>query len=145
MEIKILEASLEEIISISHQIPEFQNPYQLADYHKRLDGIKYLALKAEVDGTLAGFKLGYDMGDDIFYSWFGAVLPDYRKHGLAKSLATTQEKWASEEGFRFIRTKTRNRFKPMLIFALKNGFSIIEIEKKTDIEENRILLEKALR
>ncbi|MBL3657531.1 GNAT family N-acetyltransferase [Fulvivirga sediminis] len=144
MDIQIEQASLEEIIAISKNIPEFENPYQLTDYHKRLDRVKYLALKALVNGQAVGFKLGYDLGHQIFYSWFGGVLPNYRRYGVAKKLADTQEEWVKKHNFHFIRVKTRNHFKPMLIFALKSGFSIINIEKKEKTEEHRILLEKAL-
>ncbi|UII26516.1 GNAT family N-acetyltransferase [Fulvivirga maritima] len=144
MEIRIEQASVEEIIAISKNIPEFKDPYQLADYQNRLKGIKHLLLKAMVNDQAVGFKIGYDLGHHIFYSWFGAVLPNYRQYGVAKKLAETQEEWAKNNNFHFIRVKTRNHFKPMLIFALKSGFSIIDIEKKEKTEEHRILLEKAL-
>lgn len=142
MEFQISEATIEDIIQISRKIPEFHNPYDQQEYQTRLSHVPFLALKAVCNNRDVGFKLGYELNKDYFYSWFGGILPAYRQAGIAQALATEQEKWAKENGYKFIRLKTRNMFKPMLIFALKNGFNILEIEKREDIREHRILLEK---
>lgn len=142
--IYIGECSIEDIIAIAKQIPEFENPYTLGEYQKRLSGVPFLALKAAVDGKNAGFKLGYELDDDTFYTWFGGVLPLYRQIGLAGQLANAQERWAKARGYKRIKLKTRNYLKPMLIFAMKNGFNIVEIEERPDINENRIILQKEL-
>ncbi|ELR70512.1 hypothetical protein C900_03671 [Fulvivirga imtechensis AK7] len=144
MEFEISEATIDDIISISHQIPEFHDPYGRQEYEKRLKEVPFLALKAVCKGKDAGFKLGYEMNKDYFYSWFGGILPEYRQAGIAHALATAQEKWAKSKGYKFIHLKTRNMFKPMLIFALKNGFNILKIEEREDIREHRILLEKSI-
>ena len=142
--IYIGECSIEDIIAIAEQIPEFENPYTFDEYKKRLSGVPFLALKAAVDGKNAGFKLGYELDGDTFYTWFGGVLPLYRQIGLAGQLANAQEGWAKARGYKRIRLKTRNYLKPMLIFAMKNGFNIVEIEERPDINENRIILQKEL-
>ena len=142
--IYIGECSIEDIISIARQIPEFQNSYSPDEYSKRLSGVPFLALKAAVDGKDAGFKLGYHLDDETFYTWFGGVLPLYRQIGLAGQLATAQEGWAKAQGYKRIKLKTRNYLKPMLIFALKSGFNITAIEERPNINENRIILQKDL-
>lgn len=142
--IYIGECSIEDIIAIAKQIPEFQNPYPADEYQKRLSDVPFLALKAAVDGKNAGFKLGYQLDNDTFYTWFGGVLPLYRQIGLAGQLAVAQEGWAKAQGYKRIKLKTRNNLKPMLIFALKSGFNIIEIEERPNIRENRIILQKDL-
>ena len=71
---------------------------------------------AEVDGEPAGFKVGYER-ENYFYSWMGAVLPAYRRLGIAQKLADQQEKWAKSAGYTTIRFKTRNHHKGMFIFA----------------------------
>lgn len=105
-----------------------------------------MILVAEKDQQVVGFKIGYDRYQDgSFYSWLGGVLPEYRKDSVAIQLAEEQEKWALASGFDAIRLKTRNRFRAMLIFALKNGFLIENIEIKETVENNRIILRKLLK
>ena len=74
-----------------------------------------------------GFKIGYRYNENTFYSWVGGVLPKYRKQGIAKQLAETQEIVVKEKGYTKLRTKSMNRFKPMLILNLKNGFDIVQV------------------
>lgn len=141
---KVRKGSIDEIISIASKIPEFKNPYTLKDYNERLQNTKFLALVATVKQELVGFKLGYDLDREIFYSWFGGVLPNFRKYGVAKLLAQHQESWAKNQDFKKVRVKTRNSFTPMLLFTIKSGFHIIDLEERAEIAENRILLEKEL-
>lgn len=143
----IREGTIAECIEISEKIPEFSSGnHGEASYLQRLSNTQYLILVAEIDQQVVGFKVGYDRyRDGSFYSWLGGVLPKYRKDSIATQLANEQEKWALANGFDAIRLKTRNRFKSMLIFALKNGFLIENIEIKENIEDNRIILRKMLK
>jgi len=74
----------------------------------------------------------------------GGVLPDFRKLGVAKALADRQELWAQQQGFEKVIFKTRNSHVGMLIFALKNGFQIIDVTPKAQLRDYRILLEKTI-
>lgn len=143
----IREGTIAECIEISEKIPEFSSGnYSEASYLQRLSNTQYLILVAEKDQQVVGFKVGYDRyRDSSFYSWLGGVLPENRKDRIAAQLANDQEKWVSEHGFSSITLKTRNRFGAMLIFALKNGFLIENIEIKENIEDNRIILRKMLK
>jgi len=141
--IKIQEDTLETVVAISKKIPEFHNPHELATYQERLKNVPSIALVAYVNGVPAGFKVGYER-DGYFYSWMGAILPTFRRLGLARQLAEKQEAWAKEKGYPDVTFKTRNGLKPMLIFALSRGFDIIEIQPRTTIAEYRIILRKKL-
>ncbi len=92
---------------------------------------------------LIAFKLGYQEDAHIFYSWIGGVSASYRRRGVAKALAQRQEIWAKERGFKRLRTKSKNQFKPMMIFNLNNGFDIVDTEvgRKNEL---KIVFEKAL-
>jgi predicted GNAT superfamily acetyltransferase len=143
MSFVIKPSSLEEVVALSQLIPEFDHPHEVEEYKKRLAGKKQLILVAYTDHKPVGFKVGYEKeSDGSFYSWMGGVLPAYRKEGIAKSLANVQEKWASQNGYTCIRFKTRNRHQAMLVFAIKNGFQIIDVEPRETLAEYRILLEK---
>lgn len=145
MNIEIKSGSLEEVVAISKEIPEFENPPEAEAYRKRLAGKRFLILIAYINGHAAGFKVGYDKEHDgSFYSWMGGVLPEYRQVGVARKLANDQEAWAKKEGFTRIRFKTRNKHKAMLLFAINNDFLIISVEPREIQAQYRILLEKKL-
>jgi predicted GNAT superfamily acetyltransferase len=88
------------------------------------DVVSIIAYKNEVP---VGFKIGYRYNESTFYSWVGGVLLNHRKEGIAKQLAAIQESIAKEKGYTKLRTKSMNRFKPMLILNLKNGFDIVQV------------------
>ncbi|EAZ80700.1 GNAT family N-acetyltransferase [Algoriphagus machipongonensis] len=141
----IKKASLEELYQIHLLIPEFEGEVKIDFYQDRLKDKLHLALVAEVNGELAGFKVGYESDNpEIFYSWMGGVIPKYRKTGVAKGLADYQEKWAQENGFHEVFFKTRNRFTAMVMFGLKRGFHIEEVIQKGDVRDYRILMHKRL-
>ena len=145
MKIEIRESDISTVVKLSRQIPEFTDPHGEEVYRERLNGKKALILVAFEGQNPVGFKVGYDkFADGSFYSWMGGVLPAYRKNHIATLLATAQERWARENGYTSIVFKTRNRHKAMLIFALSNGFSIIDVEPRASLEEYRILLTKSL-
>ncbi len=144
--VTIRHGTVAECVAVSQQIPEFSDGiYDEKVYETRLFNTKSLILVALVGDTPVGFKVGYQRDNDgSFYTWLGGVLPDYRQLHIARQLADAQEAWARNEGFDTIVLKTRNRFKAMLIFALKNGFCIEGVEQKEAIEDYRIMLRKKL-
>lgn len=139
----IQQAPVEIAARLSRQLPEFQNPYDAKAIARRVAGVPHLNLVAYIGEEPAGFKLGYER-DGYFYSWLGGVLPQFRRMGLAQALAAAQEQWALENGYDSITFKTRNRHKAMLVFALKNGFSITGFEERHPMEDSRIWLRKSL-
>ncbi len=142
--IEVRVGSIDDAITVHSLIPELGKPV-IEDYKNRLSGKNSLILLAYLDDTYLGFKAGYDRyNDGSFYSWIGGVIPEHREKGVAKKLAVVQENWAVAVGYKSIKFKTRNKFKNMLHFALNNGFNIIGLEEKEDINEHRILLEKKL-
>ncbi len=144
--ITILEGTIEEVVAISCQVPEFKDPYPAEEYHLRLKEKEHLVLVAKYEDEPAGFKVGYNKENDgSFYSWMGAVLPKFRKLGIAQALLEEQVQWARSKGYKSVRFKTRNHLKPMLIFGLKNGFDIIEVIPYPGVKDHRILLEKSLK
>lgn len=141
----IRQASPFELLWVHEQIPEFPGKTSLDFYTERLKHRLHLALVAEKDGELLGFKVGYQSDTpDAFYSWMGGVRPEFRKHGIADTLADFQENWAREKGFKSVFFKTRNRFPAMIMFGLKRGFKIMEVIPKGGVEDYRVVMEKEL-
>jgi len=140
-QIQIKQGTINEIVLLSKQIPEFEKPYENSEYKMRFENTKHLILIAYYFEKPIGFKVGYQI-EDYFYTWMGGILPNFRNRNIAKKLAQKQEEWIKENGFAKIKLKTRNKHKSMLHFALSNGFKIIGFEPNENREESRIILEK---
>lgn len=104
---------------------------------------KYLLLIGYIDNQAVAFKLGYENDKTEFYSWLGAVIPDYRGLGFASQLMTTQHLWCKQQGYKRILTKTQNRFRDMLILNLRHGFDVIGTHESQD-KGLKIILQKNL-
>jgi predicted GNAT superfamily acetyltransferase len=102
----------------------------------------YIACVQDSD-ALVGFKIGYAIDKNVFYSWLGGVDERYRGKGIAAQLMTQQHDWCKRQGFKKIRTKTMNKWRNMLILNIKAGFDIVETYRD---EHNilKIVLEKTL-
>lgn len=116
-----------QLIQLSQQIPELDHPLTNEMLDQRLQGKTCLILVAYVEGELAGFKLGYEQEETIFYSWLGGVAFDFRRLGLAQSLLEYQETWARRQGYNHIQVKTMNRFPAMLNLLISNQYLITEL------------------
>lgn len=137
-------ATLEEIHRLYQHIPEFGNLHSLNDLQQRIGAAPMHALIAEVDGRAAGFKLGYQQQDRVFYSWLGGVVPGFRRHGVALALLAEQERWARAQGYCQLRVKTRNQFRAMLMMLIGHHYQTVQLEKKGEVADYRLLLEKTL-
>ncbi|KAA0964907.1 GNAT family N-acetyltransferase [Sporosarcina sp. ANT_H38] len=93
--------------------------------------------------TVVGYKIGYEFDSNKYYSWYGAVQEEYRGKGVASKLLEQQHRFLVESGYKIVQTKTRNKWRSMLILNIKNGFDVLETF--TDDEGiHRIVLEKKL-
>lgn len=143
MDIQIKLGNIEEAIELHKQIPEFDIADPEKEYRERLFGKGPIILIAQINQQSIGYKVGYKE-DEYFYSWMGGVVPGFRGIGVVAKLASQQEDIVRGLGIFKIRFKTQNKFKSMLIFALKNGFSIIGTVPFNGGEGFKILLEKEL-
>lgn len=123
--------------------------------HKSIFGeqderLKLLATKRNVliqvalAGTrVVGYKIGYELDPGKFYSWLGGVDPENRKRGIASRLMEDQHTHLAAKGYRTVQTRTKNKWRNMLILNLQHGFDIIGTY--TDSHgEPKIILEKRL-
>ena len=102
---------------------------------------RFQILLALIDDKVAGFKLGYELSPEVFYSWVGGVLPEYQGVGIAGELMKFQHEWCRKQGYQRIQTKTQNRFREMFILNLKHGFEVIGTEE-SPTKGLKIILEK---
>ncbi|KOP82948.1 hypothetical protein AMS60_10990 [Bacillus sp. FJAT-21945] len=95
------------------------------------------------NSKVIGYKIGYSLDNDKFYSWLGGVDVKYRNQGIASYLMEKQHEMLRKKGYIAVQTKTKNKWRSMLILNIKNGFDIIGTY--TDDEgEPKIILEKKL-
>ena len=138
MSVIVREGSLEEVVSVVEQITEFAKKESVASLSERLAGKTSLILVAEEAGVLLGFKIGYELDENTFYSWFGGVSSLARNKGVAQAQLDVQERWVKQQGYQQLKVKSRNQFPAMLRLLLRNGYLIEKLEEKEDINAHRI-------
>ncbi|MFD2132402.1 GNAT family N-acetyltransferase [Pseudogracilibacillus auburnensis] len=140
---------------IYHSIPDMDVIGGIVDLHQSIFGISHdlihkMANKPQLfviiamDGkNIIGYKIGYAIDQNKFYSWLGGVDAKYRKHGIATKLMDMQHQYLREEGYKVVRTKTMNKWRGMLLLNIKNGFDVIDTYRD-EKGIHKIILEKSL-
>lgn len=144
MSIQIEIGSAADIVAISKQIPEFRQVTTLERLQARLDGRPALILIAKAADTIVGYKVGYHLTEDTFYSWLGGVLPDYRRQGFAALLLRYQEQWARDAGYQQIQVKSMACFPAMLALLRSNGYQVLAADESADRPDDKIVFLKSL-
>lgn len=121
--------SIDDLLVIENQIPEFATPRKGEEVVDKLRDKQHLLLVAYAQGMPVGYKLGYELPNNEFYSWLGAVIPEYRGKGTAKQLLVMQETWCKAQGYSAIRVKSRNLFKNMLLMLISRDYQIVKCEQ----------------
>ncbi|EPF2508159.1 GNAT family N-acetyltransferase [Vibrio fluvialis] len=127
-----------EAAQVVQEIGEFIRKETVETLAQRLAGKRDLILIAEENGQLSGFKIGYELDSETFYSWFGGVSSLARNRGVAQQLLDAQEQWVAEQGYGKLTVKSRNQFPAMLRLLLRNGYLIENFEKTEPLAESRI-------
>lgn len=79
---------------------------------------------AEAGSRSVGFKAGYAMARDRYYSWLGGVDPDFRKRGIAKELMNQQHSWLRGSRFQLLETHVEQDNSAMIQLNLKSGLGV---------------------
>lgn len=123
----------------------FDDPYPREKFERDVPRKAGFALfVARIDGSIVGYKAGYEVTGRLYYSWLGGVLPEARGNGVAKALMKAQHDWLKEQGYGTVRTYTENKFRSMLVLNIKQGFDVIGVYKSDHDEKQTIMLEKIL-
>ena len=98
----------------------------------RLENMPDVAVFTMCEGDrLAGYKAGYATSYDRYYSWLGAVDPEFQRQGIARRLMQAQHDWLSASRFTLLETQVSKSNKAMLELNLSGGFQISgEFSKK---------------
>ncbi len=144
MSVVFRRGTLAECVEAVEAINEFAHKESVDSLAARIEGKRSLVLVAEEQGDIIGFKIGYELNAETFYSWFGGVTPAARGKGVAQTLLDEQEAWVVAQGYKTLKVKSRNQFPMMLRLLIKNGYMIENYESKPDIREARIHFSKAM-
>ncbi|KQL55557.1 hypothetical protein AN964_17915 [Heyndrickxia shackletonii] len=112
-------------------------------FNKMISKPQLLVIIAMDGKRVIGYKIGYEIDKNMFYSWLGGVDINYRKQGIASTLMEKQHQYLRNNGYNVVQTKTMNKWRNMLVLNIKNGFDVID----TYIDEkglHKIVLEKKL-
>ena len=143
--IEVKKSVLSEATIVNKQISEFDMAYDEKYFKERIGNKKNLVLVAYMGKISVGYMVSYNkFNDGSFYCWMAGVVPKFRKKGALTELMNYLEKWAKAQGYEKIKIKTRNNRREMLSFLIKNGFMFTRVEKREELKDNRIELEKQL-
>jgi len=114
--------SLRQILSLYELIFEVPSD-KVEERMKKVDGL--ITLCAFHEERVVGFKVGHEDTSEEFYSWIGGAHPFYRKRGIASKFMEMQHRILKERGYKAVFTKTKNKWRHMLLLNLRNGFGVI--------------------
>ena len=119
-------------------------PKREVDYFKRRFMGRYnsLTLLARMDEKPVGFWVGFELKPGMFYHWMGAVLPDIRRHGVARQLHEAQQAWAKDHGYEYVRCECMNHQREFVHFAVAVGYDIVGIRWDSTHADNLVVFEK---
>lgn len=133
-----------EVSAITPIIHSALGGYDQTKFHSTLSSHKKFHLAtAFIDDQAVGFKLGYEQNHQMFYSWLGGIIPEYRGIGVASDLMNCQHEWCRKAGYTKIQTKTQTRNRDMLVLNLRHGFEVIGTHD-ADAEGLKVIMEKSL-
>ncbi len=139
----VKQTTLEKILKLNKNIPEFKNESS-KEFKERLKGKRKLPLVAILDKKSAGYLVGYAINKSTFYIWRAGVIPRYRRKKAMTALMDYTGRWAKKRGYKKINIKTRSTRKAQLANLLKRKYTLVraETEQKTSIK--KIYFEKGL-
>ncbi len=134
---------LQTVALLDHGI--FPSPFDEETFQRELRHRHNLCiLVAAVDAVPCAYKIGFEQSPDVFYSFSGGVLPEFRRCGIARQLMERQHDFARALGYSVIRTQTRNKYREMLMLNIACGFDITGVALKSGDKHQSIILEKRL-
>ena len=111
----------------------------------RLDRDDLLILLAQRDGRAVGFKVGYAESPSTFYSAKGGVLPEERRHGVARTLLAAMQAEARRMGYaRFAFDTFPNKHPGMTVLGLAAGFTVTAAGYNAAYRDYRLRFEQDL-
>ncbi|QOV91649.1 GNAT family N-acetyltransferase [Humisphaera borealis] len=121
-------------------------PRREVDFFKRRFMGRYncLTLIAKMDDKPVGFWIGFELKPGMFYHWMGGVLPNVRRHGVARQLLEAQQAWSKDHGYEYLRCECMNEQREFMHFMIAMGFDIVGMRWDSTYASNMLVFEKNL-
>ncbi len=104
-----------------------------------------MLLLAYVEREPAGFKIGYRENRFTYYSAKGCVLPEYRRHGIARMMLYEMMERALAKGYvRMAFDTFPNKHPGMTVMGLREGFRVVKADYNAVYRDYRLRFEKKL-
>lgn len=111
----------------------------------QLDRRDLLLFIAALDGEPVGFKVGYRLTKETYYSAKGGVLEPWRGRGIARELLHAMEAEVRRLGYeRFAYDTFPNMHPGMTVLGLREGFEVTAAGYNSTYQDYRIRFEKEL-
>ena len=146
-------AQADIIIADERMIPQavelyncvFRHRHELDFFKRRFMGrYNVLTLLAMMDERPVGFCIGFELKPGMFYNWLGGVLPEVRRHGVARQLHDAEQAWAKDHGYEYIRCECLNHQREFIHFAIDVGYDIAGIRWDSTHADNLVVFEKSV-
>ena len=89
---------------------------------------------ATLDKQLIGYKVGYATAYNRYYSWMGAVHPDFRRQGIARKLMEMQHQWIDRSRFELLETQVAKNNIAMIKLNGEAGLKTSGMKRTDSIE-----------
>lgn len=136
--------NLDEVWQLHHLIPELRPLESREVLLNRCGERDVLAFIAFWQEQPVGYKLGYGLSCQVFYSWLGGVIPSCRRRGVALALMLAQEQTVRERGYQRIEVKTMAAFPGMIHLLKRRGYRLDGYETLGGKAHQKMLFSKDL-
>ena len=137
--LNIVEVGMEQLDTIRRLNVEIFDDEHII---KTFDRDDLLILLAQSTGTVVGFKLGYQLDADTFYSAKGGVRSAYRRNGIARALLCTMLDVVEQRGYeRFVYDTFPNKHPGMTVLGLDEGFEVVRAGYSSQYQDYRLRFE----
>ena len=134
---------LSEVVDLYNQM--FRPRGDINYFQRRFLGRRHvLTLLAKYEGRPVGFWVGYELKPAMYYHWLGAVVPEFRRAGIARQLQEGQQAWARDHEYEYIRSECLNHQRHFIHFAIDVGYDIVGMRWDSTHADNLIIFEKSL-
>lgn len=145
LNVVIKKGTIDHILSVNKNIPEFSVYFTREDFQKKLGGENSLILIAFNGDIPIAFMAGWiDIYNELYEVWVAGVHKDYRGHGIADLLLSSTESWVRSKNINRIIADVNQRNMGMVIKHLKNGYYITGIKFNKSASTSKVFFEKLL-
>lgn len=145
-EITVRESTVDNVLVVHQNIIEFDEKYPAKDFFlNRYSSLEHIIIVSYCNEIPIGYIIGYEIDKDNFYLWLAGVDINYRGLGAFEKMMNYLIEWCKSKNYEKISIKTRNKYRGMLTYLVKNNWHFLSVEKKGNLLDYRINLELELR